>query len=218
MARTQIHTPEIGPNAVMAKAWGRTARRMGILPLLAFAAFALALMQPGLSGPAAAQSFYTGNWEGKAVMRGKTFTRCEVWVEFVNDRRLYFAQLDNDSMWVSMGHPSWRFDPNARTTMQFRIYRERRVRGDDGKITTRRTRQFTKDLRGTIVRSRPNQIWFPLAGDVKLRAALQTSDLLYIEDKDGLVGGQRKSYGFRLNNVRSALLKLQMCKLLYGTK
>lgn len=182
------------------------------------AAALVGLLGPAIVATASAQSFYTGNWKGKAVMRGKAFTRCEVWVEFVTDRRLYFAQLDNDSIWVSIGHPRWRFDPKMRATMQFRIYRERRVRGEDGKMTTRRQRRYTKDIVGTVVSSRPNQIWFPLAGDVKMMTALQTSDLLYIRDRDGVVEGQAKTFGFRLNDVRSALLKLHMCKLLYGTK
>lgn len=170
------------------------------------------------AAPAAAQSFYTGNWEGKVVMRGKTFTRCEIWVEFVSDRRLYFAQLDNDSVWISIGHPQWKLDPNTRSTMEFRIYSEQQRRDANGNTRTSRVRRYTKQLLGTVVSSRPNQIWFSLRGDVKLLSALQTSDLLYIEDRDGTIEGQRKTYGFRLNDVRSALLKLSLCKLLYSTK
>ena len=182
-------------------------------------AFAAALfLAAGASAPAAAQSFYSGNWEGKVVMQGKNFTRCEIWVEFVSDRRLYVAQLDNDSIWVSMGHPQWKLDPNTRATMEFRFYNERQTRDQNGNTRTSRVRRYAKPLLGTVVSTRPNQIWFSLGGDVKLLSALQTSDLLYVEDRDGTIEGQRKTYGFRLNDVRSALLKLSLCKLLYSTK
>lgn len=180
--------------------------------ILALAALAAIVFVADLRivSTADAQTFRNGNWRGRAVFVGNSFDRCEISVGFVDGRRLYIAQFGSNSVAIGIGKSDWSMQPNARGSMEFEFYDEDR----GGK----RTKKFSRSVNGRALSSRPNQFWFPIGRNVPLINALQTSDILYIDDRTGIVGGSPRRYGHRLNDVRSAMLKLSICTVLYSTR
>lgn len=158
-----------------------------------------------------AQTFRNGNWRGQAIFVGGRFDRCEISVGFVDGRRLYIAQLRSRSIAIAIGKKdAWTLQPRTRGWMTFEFYKL----GRDNK----RTKTYTQKLQGRTIRNRPSQFWFLIGRDLRFVNQFQTSDILYVSDSEGIIEGTPKRYGHRLNNVRSAMLKLSICTLLYSTR
>lgn len=159
---------------------------------------------------ASAQDFRNGNWRGKPIFTRNRFSRCEISVGFVDGRRLYIMQFPNNNYAIGTGKPGWSLVPGNRPSMNFEI-----VRGKGPKRST----LYNKPVTGRILRTRLTQVWFPLGRNLRLISALQRGTVLYINDAQGVTtGGTPKRYGYNLNDVRSAMLKLTICVTLYGTR
>lgn len=159
---------------------------------------------------ASAQDFRNGNWRGKPIFSKNRFSRCEISVGFVDGRRFYIMQFPNNNYAVGTGKRNWSLAPGNRPRMNFEIAR--------GKGPKRKT-LYNGPVTGRILRTRLTQIWFALGRNRRLISALQRGTVLYINDAQGVTtGGAPKRYGYNLNDVRSAMLKLSICVTLYGTR